>query len=570
MKNKTVFEYQWLQPVTNQGTNTTYEPTIEFLTENQAKKQGLKICLHDTKRTKISTKTLNGALENLVSLCSVNLKRFKAEQYTYSPKEIEEIIKGLTSPIIKKLSVKYKMKYTNRKYLVYCNPREERKVLPPNDVLNKDNKQVSLVYNIGKEIYYFSREATICESLNKVIEVVRKYQKLFFSTTEEQRDRILSADPEATFPQDDFVNTKLNFYQLEALLLNKKNRILDVYGGDKTPTKSKVTIEPHELSFLPAHGNSILMIRYKGIYYGYYESSYFSEQKEKSFELSYGSGITREQTVEQIKKKHELCKSAAKNHFPGIKNEEVQDVLMKRLEQLDNTNYTDNFNYYFGDAISFCIEHGLDEAAKFIVLNFPDKEEVKKNLEAGEFFSKITIGKYIIEGNFDMVKFFYEQGADFSGCSCSILKTAAKYNRLDIFKLLFSKYEKKMSLREVGDEIVQDIADEGHIEILDFLASKGYFCNAVKFSKEHNESFYDKKMASAFEKNKKLYNKIITERDRKRMLQEQGRERKRVEDEKVRKEKLISNLESSSENIKSKINNLSSDKLEQLETILNS
>lgn len=566
-----ILEYQWLQPIKNQGTNTTYEPTIEFLTKTEAHDKGLSIPVKETERARIKYPTAYQDLEDILFLCKVNLKNFEKEKgKNISTKEEAQTVKDLVGAHVKNMLVKYKMQYTNRKYAIYFDKRQERNLLPPNDILNKDNKEASMWFYIFIETnsipYSMSNNIGICEAFEKLINIFQENKDLYFTTSEEQKQRILKADPKATFPEYDFVQTKLDFYELKALLLNeecKKN------VSEKRKPQAIVKIKPEELAFYPAHGHSTLMIRYKGMYYGYYTSSYYIANRDTNKNLSYMDGLTREETIRQIRTEQVLGKSFVKDCFPNMNNKQIQEHCMNRLEVLDTTNYTTNFDYDYIDALRFCQERGLNEAAQFIVKNFPDRELVAKHMVGREFSSWIPIYDYIRTGNLEMVKFFYEQGADFN-YNLHIIESAAKENQLEILKFFFSKFEKNLrdSWDEVGEQFIQQVFKDCHDDILDYLAQKGFYPNEVESRKDYIIDIYGKETADMLQRHKKLFYAQKKIKQERKAAEEKAYKKQQKEKEDKKKIELINTLGSSNKTIKDKIKNLSSDKLYQLENIL--
>lgn len=582
-ETKTVYEYQWLEPTKKRGTKTVYESTFDFFTESEAKKKGLFHCIPETKRLRVKNPPLLSDIDNLIRICQVNIQQIEEDKET--KKEInkdDKLFDDLVTPYLKKMLVKYKMKYTNRRYAIYPNKRQESKVLPPNDVLNKDNKKVSLWWQITNKSFYYLKKSEISERLQEFIEALEGFKKLFFTTTQEQRDRILALDPKAKFPENEMVQTTLDYYDLEAALLNKKNKLRGPWYYpelDADKPKEKVIIKPEELSFLRAHGHSMCMIRYKGLYYGYYTSNYVRDHKDKDTDESihHDMGITREQTVKEIERKQVIGQPFVKDCFSGMNNSQIQKFCLDRLEKLDNTNYTNNDDYSFTEAFKFCHEHGLDEAAKYIIKNFPDREEVKKYLGDQYFCFWTPIYEYIGDGNLDMIKFLYEQGAYFPENSHRLVKHAAKINQLEIFKFLYSKYkyslkdrwkEESLYIKDVGENFVDEVAENGHVEVLEFLAKQGYFASAIERTKKDNTSYYNKEMANMFVRHKAMYLKLKKAEKIKEEKAEKIRKQKEAEIEKKRKEKLIKNIDCSSVEFKNKIKNLSSEKFEKLEEIL--
>lgn len=198
-----------------------------------------------------------------------------------------------------------------------------------------------------------------------------------------------------------------------------------------------------DLSFMRAHGNSANMIRYNGLHYGYYAYFYLSRTGK------IGNGvppITKEQAVEEIKIHQVTTNGMVRDCFPGMTTDEIQKICLERFEKFESTNYTTNDDYNFTDALKFCHEHRLHEELKYIVNNYPDRAEVKKYLGNKYFMFWTPMADYIREGNLDMVKFFYEQGADFSDSDFYLIKCAAKENKPKIVKYLLPKYKKQMSL----------------------------------------------------------------------------------------------------------------------------
>lgn len=169
---KQIFEFQWLQPseidIVSQGKKTIYQPTNEFL---------------------------------------------------------------LVEPYIFQMLEKYNMKYTNRKYLIYFDKKEEANVQPVNDILNKNNKKVSLwwkirqishlvvysKYIIHKELSEF--QLSTYDKLQAFIKLLQDLEATFFYLTQEQKDRILSLDTNAKFPENELPKINLDFFEMEKAFL---------------------------------------------------------------------------------------------------------------------------------------------------------------------------------------------------------------------------------------------------------------------------------------------------------------------------------------------------------------
>lgn len=564
---KEIYENQWLQPIKNEGTQTVYKPTIDFLTEEEAKKKGLTFCIQETKRLRVKNPPALKEIEDLLYLCKVNLEKFDAN--AKSEEADETVFEKLVKPYLDKMVVKYKVKYSKRRYFHYSSKRQEAKDGFPTDILNKDNKKGCLWLQIRWEILSLHDNFNTYTKFDASIRILQKYKELFFVTTQEQRERILKLDLAATFPDNELVQTKLDYFDLEAALLNEKNTLRGPWyypdpeaEAEKLKKKEKVVIKPEELSFLRAHGSSMSMIRYKGLYYGYYASFYMRKHKDEK--LSHNKGLTREQTVKVIKEKQRIDQPFVKDCFPGKNNKQIQEYCMERLEKLDATNYTNNDDYGFDEAMKFCQEHGLDDVAKYIFDNFPDREKVKKSI--GQY-CKIPLWDYVHEGNLDMIKFFHERGVNFSN---GVIEHAGTENQLDIFKFLFTKHENQLRLGHdfINRLVDEAYADKSYLDILNLLAEKGFYSDSIKQSKKENTSYYDKEIAEMFAKHKVMYSKKQKANKIQREKEEKIRKQKEVEEERKRKRKLIDNLGSSNKSIHNKIKKLSPDKLRNLEEIL--
>jgi hypothetical protein len=573
---KEIYESQWLQPIKNEGTQTVYKPTIDFLTEEEAKKKGLTFCIQETKRLRVKNPPALKEIEDLLYLCKVNLEKFdanaKPEEET---EEKETVFEKLVKPYLDKLVAKYKVKYSKRQYAIYFSKRQEAKAGFTTDFLNKDNKKGCLWLQIRWEILSLHDNFNTYTKFDTSVRILQKYKELFFTTTQEQRERILKLDPTATFPNNELVETKLDYFDLEATLLNEKNELRGPWYYPnleaeklKLKKREKVVIKPEELSFLHAHGGSMCMIRYKGLYYGYYASNYAMDHKDEDDEnIHHDMGLTREQTIAEIKKEQRLSKPFVKDCFPRMNTKQIQEHCIKRLEKLDATNYTNNDNYAFDEAMEFCQKHRLDDVAKYIFDNFPDRKKVKENI--GQY-CKIPLYDYAKEGNLDMIKFFHKRGVKFSR---GVIEHAGTENQLAVFEFLFKEHKDDFYRRDVGYEFMDRLVDEAfadrsYFDILNFLAKEGYFSDAIKESKKENSSYYNKEMAEMFEKHKAIYSEKQKANKIRKEKEEKIRKQKEVEEERKRKQKLIKNLGSSNKNIHNKIKKLSSDKLRNLEEIL--
>jgi hypothetical protein len=585
MRNK-IYEFQWLHLIVDKDNKSVYEPTFEFFTQSQANKKGFKYCVEETKRLQIKKPPLLKDLEGLINLCQTNLKKFYKENNILEEVKQEDkkyAFSSLVEPYVHNMLDKYKMKYTNRKYLIYNKRRDEAQVLPTNDILNKDNKNASLWWEIKNEVnlvvyskHIINKEVdehklTAYDKLQAFLKELNDIKSFYFTTTREQKERIIKEDPAATFPENEMVKTTLDFYDLQASLLNVKNkkRGFWYYPEKELEVKTKkVLASPNELSFMRAHGHSMCMIRYNGLYYGYYTSGYHIEQRDKEgYTGSPMDGITREQTISEIKRKQRIGQSFVSDCFPGMNNEQIQDFCMKRLEKLDSTNYMNNDEYSFDEAATFCQRYGLDDELKYIVKNFPNKEEIKLTGRAFALWGPIC--RYVEEGNLEMVKFFYEQGADFSGVECYLIECAIRNNQVPIVKFLFPKYKKEFRYEKIGERCIEDAVDISDcIELLDYLASNGYYCSAIEDNKKDNIKYYGQKMANAFVNHKKLHTEYKKRLAEERKTEKLAYEKKENIKKEKQAEKLILNLESSNKNIQNKIKKLSSDELYSLEKIL--
>ncbi len=254
------------------------------------------------------------------------------------------------------------------------------------------------------------------------------------------------------------------------------------------------------LSFLRAHGTSANMIRYNDMYYGYYAYFYLSRTGK------IGNGvppITKEQVIEEIKIHQVATDKMVANCFQGMTTKKIQKLCMDRFEKLNSTDYTTNTDYGFTDALKFCHEHKLHNELKYIVQNYPDREEVKKYLSNRFFVFWTPISDYIREGNLNMVKFFYEQGADFSDNDFYLIKLLATENQMAILKYLFPKYKKRMS-----DDMVhnygfsKNLEENKCFEALEYLAKNGFYSYTCRDNNFDNYELWSdsKKMAKLLKK----------------------------------------------------------------------